>query len=123
MRTFANEASKTMNVKMRNVDQYVKTLSGGNKQKVALTKWISRGTDIFIMDSPTRGIDVAVKAVIYDMMVELKNQGKSMIIISEELLELIGCCDRILILRDGKISEEFMRRPDLKEQDLVQAMI
>lgn len=123
MRSFADAAAKTLNVKMSSVDQPVSSLSGGNKQKVALTKWISRGTEIFVMDGPTRGIDVAVKAVIYDMLTELQKQGKSIIIISEELLELIGCCDRILILRDGTISKEFLRRLGLQEQDLVQAMI
>ena len=75
------------------------------------------------MDSPTRGIDVGVKSVIYGLMDELRRQGKSMIVISEELLELIGMCDRILVLMDGRISKEFKRSPGLSEEMLVQYMV
>ena len=108
---------------MRDIGQNVCELSGGNKQKVAVTKWIARGTEIFVMDSPTRGIDVGVKAVIYDLMVQLNKQGKSMIVISEELLELIGCCDRILVMRDGRISGEFLRDQHLSEEAIIQKMV
>jgi len=120
---FAEENSKILNIKMNNVEQIVGTLSGGNKQKVVLTKWIARGTEIFIMDSPTRGIDVGVKAIIYSMLDDLRKQGKSLIIISEELLELIGMCDRVIILKDGEISGEFARTPELNEETLVQCMV
>lgn len=120
---FADESAKLLNIKMNDVNQVVGTLSGGNKQKVVLTKWIVRGTEIFIMDSPTRGIDVGVKGIIYSMLDDLRKQGKSLIVISEELLELIGMCDRILILKDGELSGEFMRSPELTEEQLVQCMI
>lgn len=120
---FAEKAAQLLNIKMNGIHQIVGTLSGGNKQKVALTKWIVRGTEIFIMDSPTRGIDVGVKSVIYDLLDNLRKQGKSLIVISEELLELIGMCDRILILKDGEISHEFKRDPQLSEEQLVQYMI
>ena len=122
-RKFANEQAKVLKVKMQNVDQKVGALSGGNKQKVALSKWLACDTDIFIMDSPTRGIDVGVKAVIYNLMEELKNSGKSMIIVSEELLELIGMADRILIFKNGEITSEIKRSRDLTEDHLVQQMI
>ncbi len=120
---FAEDAAKLLSIKMDGVHQVVGTLSGGNKQKVALTKWIVRGTEIFIMDSPTRGIDVGVKSVIYDLMDSLRKQGKSLIVISEELLELIGMCDRILIMIDGRISREFKRDRGLTEETLVQYMV
>jgi len=123
MKKFAEENAKTLEVKMREVGQNVSELSGGNKQKVAVTKWIARGTEIFVMDSPTRGIDVGVKAVIYALLVQLNKQGKSMIVISEELLELIGCCDRILVMRDGRISGEFFRNENLREEDIVQKVV
>lgn len=123
MKKFAEENAHLLEVKMREVGQNVSELSGGNKQKVAVTKWIARGTEIFVMDSPTRGIDIGVKAVIYDLLVQLNKQGKSMIVISEELLELIGCCDRILVMRDGKISGEFMRDKALSEEMIVQKMV
>ena len=120
---FADEQAKMLKVKMQNVDQEVGALSGGNKQKVALSKWLACDTDIFIMDSPTRGIDVGVKAVIYNLMEELKKSGKSMIIVSEELLELIGMADRILIFKNGEITGEIERSRDLTEDHLVQQMI
>lgn len=122
-RAFADEKAKILNIKMNDVEQIVGTLSGGNKQKVVLTKWIARGTEIFIMDSPTRGIDVGVKAIIYGMLDDLRKQGKSLIIISEELLELIGMCDRVIVLKDGEISGEFKRTPELNEETLVQCMV
>ena len=123
MRKFAEESATLLNIKMRDTSQIVGTLSGGNKQKVVLTKWIVRGTEVFVMDSPTRGIDVGVKGIIYSMLDDLRKQGKSLIIISEELLELIGMCDRILILKDGEISKEFLRDPELSEEKLVQYMV
>lgn len=120
---FAEESAGILNVKMYSAEQIVGTLSGGNKQKVVLAKWIARGTEIFIMDSPTRGIDVGVKAIIYNMLDNLRKEGKSLIIISEELLELIGMCDRVIILKDGEISGEFKRSPELDEETLVQCMV
>lgn len=123
MTAFSKKNAELLSIKMSSVNQIVGTLSGGNKQKVALTKWIARGTEIFIMDSPTRGIDVGVKAVIYSLMDDLRKQGKSMIVISEELLELIGTCDRILVLKDGEISGEFMRSRELAEETIVQCMV
>jgi len=123
MKAFAKEQGTLLSIKMNGPEQIVGTLSGGNKQKVVLTKWIVRGTEIFIMDSPTRGIDVGVKGVIYSMLDELRKQGKALIVISEELLELIGMCDRILILKDGEIAKEFYRSPELSEEELVQYMV
>ena len=123
MTRFAKEQAGLLQVKMRDTGQPAGTLSGGNKQKVALSKWLACDTEIFIMDSPTRGIDVGVKAVIYGLMEELKNSGKSMIIVSEELLELIGMADRILIFKNGEISGEIERNKDLTEEHLVQRMI
>lgn len=123
MTQFSERQADILHVKMEDVNQLVGALSGGNKQKVALSKWLACDTEIFVMDSPTRGIDVGVKAVIYSLMEELKKQGKSMIIVSEELLELIGMADRILIFKDGEVSGEIYRSPDLSEEQLVQEMI
>lgn len=98
-------------------------LSGGNKQKVVLAKWLGNESEIFILDCPTRGIDVGVKEAIYRMMEELKAQGKSIVMISEELPEVIGMSDRILTMKDGKITQMFERRPGLCEADVIQYMI
>jgi ribose transport system ATP-binding protein len=112
-----------LSIKMRNSRQYVMQLSGGNKQKVSIAKWLASDADIFIFDCPTRGIDIGVKNDIYDLLTKLRNQGKAIIMISEELPELIGMSDRILVLKDGKVNGTFLRSQKLSEADLVDHMI
>ena len=121
--SFADKFAKQMQIKMQHTGQFVSDLSGGNKQKVVLARWIGKDSDILVLDSPTRGIDVKVKQAIYALMQELKKQGRSIIMISEELPELMGMSDRILIIRDGKISGEFLRSPDLDEETLIAKMV
>ena len=77
--------SGKMEVKADNIDVFCNTLSGGNKQKVVLAKWLGKGSDILILDCPTRGIDVGTKAAIYRLIEKLKEEGKSIVLISEEL--------------------------------------
>jgi ribose transport system ATP-binding protein len=120
---FAQKNAELMSVKMTGIDQYVSNLSGGNKQKVVISRWIGKDSDILVLDSPTRGIDVKVKADIYALMGELKAGGKSIIMISEELQELLGMSDRILIMKDGRINGEFMRNKNLGEKDLITKMV
>lgn len=120
---FVEKYSKELEIKMQNADQYVMELSGGNKQKVALAKWLAFGADIFILDCPTRGIDIGVKANIYQLMTELRNQGKSIIMISEELAEVIGMSDRVIILKEGRINGEFKREEKITEQLLIDYMV
>lgn len=122
-KNFAQAAAEKMKVKMAGVDQNVSDLSGGNKQKVALAKWISKESEILILDCPTRGIDVMVKASIYALMYELIQEGKSIIMITEELAELIGMCDRMLILKNGCISGEIERNVDLAEENVIRYMV
>lgn len=123
LQAFANETAEQMSVKMTGTDQFVSELSGGNKQKVVLARWLGKGSDILVLDSPTRGIDVKVKADIYALMNELKQSGKSIIMISEEIQELIGMSDRIIILKNGAISGEFSRDEALGEEDLIEKMV
>jgi ribose transport system ATP-binding protein len=120
---FAQKSAELMSVKMTSINQYVSNLSGGNKQKVVLSRWLGKDSDILVLDSPTRGIDVKVKADIYALMSELKQRGKSIIMISEELQELLGMSDRILIMKDGKINGEFTRSQSLGEKDLITKMV
>ncbi len=120
---FSQEQAEKMNVRMSNIYQHVSQLSGGNKQKVVLARWIGRGSDILVLDSPTRGIDVRVKADIYALMNELKEAGKSIIMISEEMQELIGMSDRVIIMKNGEISGEFYRSSELSEEDLIEKMV
>ena len=120
---FADKHAQGMQTKMQNVGQFVSDLSGGNKQKVVLARWIGKGSDILVLDSPTRGIDVKVKQAIYALMAELRKQGKSIIMISEEIPELLGMADRIIVMKDGAFSGEFMRDPSLSEEDLIAKMV
>lgn len=118
-----DEQIKTLSIKCRNGKQLCKELSGGNKQKVVFSKWLAKKSDILILDCPTRGIDVGVKAAMYRLMTELKAQGKSIVMISEELLELIGMSDRILVIKDGKLRAELKRSSDLSEKQIIQYII
>lgn len=119
----ANEEAKIMEVKMQNVSQMVKDLSGGNKQKVVIAKWLANDSRIFIMDCPTRGIDVGVKAKIYRLMEDFKRQGISVLMVSEEMMELIGMADRIITMKDGRQTGAFTRSEKLCEADIIQMII
>lgn len=120
---FAATYARMISVKMTGIDQFVSNLSGGNKQKVVLARWIGKDSDIIVLDSPTRGIDVKVKADIYALMSQLKEKGKSIIMISEEIQELLGMCDRIIIMKNGSINGEFHRNERLNEEDLIRKMV
>ena len=120
---FAQKYAEMMSTKMVGVDQFVSNLSGGNKQKVVLARWLGKQSDILVLDSPTRGIDIKVKAAIYALLEEMRNQNKAILIISEEIMELIGMCDRIYIMKDGKLNGQLFRSPDLTEQDLIAKMV
>ena len=91
------------------IDQIVSTLSGGNQQKVAVAKWLLRDADIFLFDEPTRGIDVSTRRRIYRLFESLARQGKSMIIVSSDIDELLETCDRVIVMSAGRITGEFAR--------------
>lgn len=114
---------EVLSVKCRSGAQYCSQLSGGNKQKVAFGKWLASNSEIFLVDCPTRGIDIGVKAAMYNMLEEFKKQGKAVLMISEELPELIGMSDRMIIMKDGKITAEIMRSKDVRDSQLIEFMI
>ena len=120
---YVDEQIAALSIKCSDRNQPVAQLSGGNKQKVVFGKWIGCNSEILILDCPTRGVDIGVKSAMYQLMVKLKNEGKSIIMISEELPELIGMCDRILIMRDGEIKNEFERSETLSDADIIYSMI
>ena len=101
----------------------VQYLCGGNKQKVVFGKWIGRNCEILILDCPTRGVDIGVKAAMYQLIDQMRKEGKTIIMISEELPELIGMSDRLLILKDGGLAGEFMRSETLDENHIIEVMI
>ncbi len=112
-----------LSIKCNSASDLVSTLSGGNKQKVSLAKWMGNDSEILILDCPTRGVDIGVKQFIYQLMYRMKREGKSIIMISEELPELIGMSDRIVIMKEGQITKEFMRDKSLTQEDIVKYMI
>lgn len=103
-RQLAEIERKKLNVKSASVDQMVTELSGGNQQKVIVAKWMATEPDLIIFDEPTRGIDVGAKAEIYAIIRQLALQGKAIIVVSSELAEVLGVCDRIAVYRDGSIA-------------------
>lgn len=103
----AKEYSDMLNVKCSGIEQQAVNLSGGNQQKVLLSKWMYAEPDVLILDEPTRGIDVGAKYEIYTIINSLVAQGKSVIVISSEMPEILGMCDRIYVMHEGKIVGEF----------------
>ena len=99
------------------------TLSGGNQQKVCFAKCFVADPEIFILDEPTRGVDVNAKAQIYQLMDELTNAGKSIIMITSEMNELIGMSDRIYIMRDGNLVKEISRKEEINDENILQYTI
>lgn len=103
----ADDYKQKLRTKCTTVEQNVGSLSGGNQQKVLLAKWMYADPDILILDEPTRGIDVGAKYEIYCIMNDLVAQGKSVIMISSELPEILGMCDRVYVMNEGKMVAEF----------------
>lgn len=106
----ASEYRSSMNIKAPTPNSIVGKLSGGNQQKVVLSQWINVDPEVLILDEPTRGIDVGAKYEIYTIIQELASQGKAILVISSELSELIGICDRIYAIAEGRITGEVARK-------------
>lgn len=119
----AEKEIEKFRIKCHSGRQYVNTLSGGNKQKVSFAKWTAKGSDVIIMDCPTRGVDIGVKQAMYSLIEQMKREGKAILMISEELSELIGMADRLVIMKDFKVSAKFERSADLKQTDIIEYMI
>jgi ribose transport system ATP-binding protein len=121
----AGEVYERLRVRAPNVDTRVETLSGGNQQKVVIGKWLANDSRVLILDNPTNGVDVGAKSEIYGLIRELCAQGIAVLLISDDLLELIGLSHRILVMKDGRVTDEVPAPPDGKpsEQELVAEMV
>ncbi|MGO1667558.1 ATP-binding cassette domain-containing protein, partial [Flaviflexus sp.] len=104
IRRVAEKWVKRLGTKTPHVHQLIRNLSGGNMQKVVLAKWLERDCDVLIFDEPTRGIDVGAKQEIYDLLDQLTSEGKSIMMISSEMEEVLRLSDRIAVMCDGKIT-------------------
>jgi ABC-type sugar transport system ATPase subunit len=109
-----------MNIKFSNWLQDIKYLSGGNQQKVALGRWFAQDAKVFMLIEPTRGIDVNTKSEIYQHLKNLVNNGYSIIITSNELLELVGVCDRVLVMYENRIISQLVNS-EITEENIVAA--
>jgi len=110
-----NEEKDRLSIKTPSMDQLIKFLSGGNQQKVLVSRWLMTLPDILILDEPTRGIDVGAKAEIHRLMCKLAQEGKAVIMISSELPEILGMSDRILVMCEGKVGGIFERKDATQE--------
>ena len=106
MKAEAESENAKLRTKTPSINQVLKNLSGGNQQKVIIARWLIRNSDILIFDEPTRGIDVGAKSEIYTLMNELTKQGKSIIMISSELVEILRMSDRVLVMCEGRKTGE-----------------
>ena len=122
MKKLADTYLSRMNLKTRSTEQKVGTLSGGNQQKVVLARGLATAPRILLLHEPTRGIDVGAKAEIYQIMNQLAARGIAILIVSSELPELIGQCDRIMSMHNGRITGEYSRRQASEERILASAM-
>ena len=116
------ELIRKLTIKTENENQEVSKLSGGNQQKIVLAKWLNRNCRVLIIDEPTRGIDVGAKIEIYNLINELSQKGVAIIVISSETSELIGVCDRIIVMRKGQIQGELTKK-EFSEEDILRLSI
>ena len=108
----------SLNLKYNNINQNVSELSGGNQQKVALSKLLLSNCEILLLDEPTRGVDVGAKIEIFKLINELAESGKTVIVISSEMMELIGLCDRAIVIHEGEVAA-VLDKKDINEENLI----
>ena len=118
----ANEYRRKTNIRSSSIYQKTGNLSGGNQQKVVLSKWLFANPDLLILDEPTRGIDVGAKYEIYTIINQLVSEGKSVLMISSEMPELLGVCDRIYVMNQGRLVGE-MPASEASQEKIMRAII
>lgn len=119
----ADDAVETFEIKCSSSDAAVNSLSGGNKQKVNLSRWMIKDLEFIILDCPTRGVDIGVKSYIYNLLYESKKKGLGILLISDELPEVMGMSDRLLIMKQGKVARTLRRSEGFTEETIVEVMI
>lgn len=118
----ADKSIDTLSIKTDSKFKVTRLLSGGNQQKVIIAKWLHKGFDILILDEPTKGIDVKAKFEIYKLLHQLTAQGKSLIVVSSDMPELISLCNRVLVVRNGCIAAE-LSGSDITEEDVIKTAL
>ncbi len=118
LRGVATGILKGINLRPLQIDRPIRLFSGGNQQKAIIARWIAANTQILLFDEPTRGIDIGAKAEIYSLIEQLAAQGKSVVVVSSELPEILRLADRVLVMRQGRIAAQ-LQREELSEQAIV----
>ena len=122
-RSTVEALSKRLRLKASSIEDPASSLSGGNQQKVVLAKWFHADGDVLIFDEPTRGVDVGAKTEIYSLIKSLAAEGRAVVVISSEHLELFGLCDRILVMREGAVTGSLQPEEYSEENLLKLAMV
>lgn len=122
-RKLAKDTADAYAIKSSGINHIVKRLSGGNKQKVNLSRWLIKDLKFIVLDCPTRGVDVGVKAYIYDVLKQAKKKGLGIILISDELPEVMGMADRILVMKEHRAAGILSRNSDFTEDKIIEVML
>ena len=115
---FVEDILKSIQTKYASIENDVDSLSGGNQQKIALAKWIAADCKCIVFDEPTRGVDIGAKVEIYKVINSFAENGIAVVMISSEMPEIIGMCDRVYVMRNGKVSGE-LEKEELSEDQLI----
>ena len=115
-----DESIEKLRIKTPSMKEHIANLSGGNQQKVIVSRWLANDPDVLIMDEPTRGIDVGAKHEIYEIMVDLAKQGKAIIMISSEMAELLGMSDRVCVMCNGRLTGEITAKEEMTQANVMQ---
>ncbi|MCH4193324.1 MAG: sugar ABC transporter ATP-binding protein [Butyrivibrio sp.] len=114
-----DDSIEKLSIKTPSMKEHISNLSGGNQQKVIVSRWLANDPDILIMDEPTRGIDVGAKHEIYEIMADLARQGKAIIMISSEMAELLGMSDRVYVMCNGKLTGELDQENEMTQENVM----
>lgn len=121
-RAFASDSVRKLRIRLASLRQPIGELSGGNQQKAILARWLLTDPSVLILDEPTRGIDIGVKAEFYDMIGELAASGRAILLISSELPELLALCDRVLVMSEGRLTAN-LSRAEATQESIMQAAV
>ena len=119
----AKQGVESFQVKCVDIHQSIGELSGGNKQKINLGRWLIKDLQVLVVDCPTRGVDVGVKAYLYQRLREAKDAGLAIVMITDELTEAIGMCDNIIVMKNGRIKKQFTRGEQFNEEKIIEVMV
>ena len=122
-KALAEEAKESFRIKCTGIMQNMSGLSGGNKQKVNLGRWMVKDLQVMVIDCPTRGVDVGVKAYIYQCLKDAKKKGIAILMITDELSEAIGMADNIVVMKDGHVKKEIGRSAGFREEEIIEVMV